>query len=169
MNIKKLKNIKPVYLVAMLLLGALIMMISNLLPLNNNEAEVDEPKEKSPPYNNDAEIRLGKLIGDIDGVSDVTVFITYENNGVRSVATIGEESTMSDSEKSSSSRKQEVVTKKQGSGEEPFVNEEILPQVRGIIISARGLKSKTLAAQVTDAVASAMGVPLHRVKVISKD
>ena len=169
MNIKKLKNIKPAYLAGMLLLGALIMMLSNLMPLKNNEAEVKEVKEKSPPYNYDAENRLGELIGDIDGVSDVTVFITYENSGVRSIATVGEESTLSDGEKSTSSRKDEVVTKKQGSGEEPFVNEEILPEVRGIIISARGLKNKTLAAQVTDAVASAMGVSLHRVKVISKD
>ncbi len=169
MDIKKLKNIKPAYLVAMLLVGALIMMLSNLFPAKKEEASVDEPKDNTPLYNYDAENRLGELIEDIDGVSDVTVFITYENSGVRSIVTVGEENTLSDGEKSTASKKREAVMRREGSNEEPFINEEILPEVRGIIISARGLKNKTLTAQVTDAVAAAMGVPLHRVKVISKD
>ena len=63
----------------------------------------------------------------------------------------------------------ETFTSKTNSGEEPFVSEEKLPEVRGVIICAKGVENEEMRLLISDAVSGAMNVPIHRVKVLSKD
>lgn len=152
MKLKNLKNIKITYLAAILGAGIVLMLLSNMM---SPEAEIPEqppPEEAAVLKDSSVEDRLRELIEDIDGVSDVSVFVSYENNGVRNIAMSGEK----------------FVTQKEGSAEQPFVTEEVLPQVRGVIIAAKGISTSSLEARISDAVASAMGVPIHRVKILSK-
>ena len=59
--------------------------------------------------------------------------------------------------------------KKQSSSEEPFVSEEVLPQVRGVLIVAKGAGDAEVNAKITDAVSAVLGVPIHKVKILSAD
>ena len=168
MELKGIKNIKPVYLVAALVLGVFIVVLSNFGQKKEPEVKENEAREFLPDAAN-TEKRLEEIINSIDGVSEATVFITYENSGLKNVTTITEEKAEEKGQDKSKSYKTSVVTQKDGSGERPFVREETFPEVRGIIITAKGVGDKTLNALITDAVSSAMGVGPHRVKILPKD
>lgn len=168
MDIKKLKNIKITYLVIALAAGIALVALSDGLP-KSDPGQTAETQTQKPPDNSSVEKRLEKIIESIDGVSEADVFVTYENSGVKTIATVSDESTSTDEGKRSFTGKSQAVTVRDGSSEEPFVEEEKLPEVRGVIISAKGVGDASLNALITDAVASAMGVPVHRVKILSKD
>lgn len=165
MELKKLKGIKTAYLVIIMVVGVLIVFLSNSLTSAPKREDPPDIAEDTVPTD-DAEDKLREIIESIDGVSDVKVYITYENRGVKSIAAFGEESVATDGAKKTVSSKSEPVTVKSGSGESPFVDEEILPEVRGVIIAARGIKSPQLEARITDAVSSALGVPVNRVRIL---
>ncbi len=168
MDLKGIKNIKPVYLLAALVLGVFIVVLSNLGQKKEPELKENEVRQTVPDIAN-TEKRLEEIIDSIDGVSEVAVFITYENSGLKNVTTVTEETSEEKGEDKSQSYKNTVVTQKEGSVERPFVREETFPEVRGIIIAAKGVGDKTLNALITDAVSSAMGVGPHRVKILPKD
>ena len=168
MDFKKLKSIKPIYLFAALSFGVIIVLLSGF------SSDKPPPREENVQLNtvpdaSDIEKRLEEIINSIDGVSDATVFVTYENSGVKKVATETEEENSERDGQKSFSHKTTAVTKKEGNEQYPFVKEETLPQIRGVIIAAKGLGRAGLDAAITDAVSSAVGVSLHRVKILSKD
>ncbi len=168
MDLKEIKNIKPVYLLAALAVGILIVVLSNFAQKEDPPAKENEVSQTLPDTL-DTEKRLEEIINSIDGVSDAKVFITYENSGLKNITTITEETSQEKGEDKSQFYKASVVTQKDGSSERPFVREETFPEVRGVIIAAKGVGDKTLNALITDAVSSAMGVGPHRVKILPKD
>jgi len=145
------------------------MVLSNLMPSGVKPREKIPTSEESLADKDITEQRLKEMIEDIDGVSDVSVFVVYENSGVKNIATSGEENTTYEGDKSVTRVRKDAVSQRDGTTEKPFVTEEVLPEVRGIIIAARGIKTASLDARITDAVSSAMGVPIHRVKILQKD
>ena len=168
MELKLLKGKKLTYLIVAFAAGIILIVLSG---------SFNKPKSKPPPVAEKTaapevgatEKRLEEIIGTVKGVSDVTVFITYENTGVRNTARLTEDTHSQDGQKSQSTRKDNPVIRKESSLEEPFVYEEILPQVRGVIISARGVSDPKTSLVIADAVASALGVPVYKVRVLSKD
>ena len=167
MNILKLKN-KKLYLVMILAAGIVVVMLSGLVPKKEETLPQMVPA-LSPPDIDDVEKRLKSIIETINGISDVSVFVTYENIGERKIATTLEENKSEDGTKRNSSMKSQVVTSKTNTGEQPFVSEEKLPAVRGVIICAKGVENEEMQLLISDAVSGAMNVPIHRVKVLSKD
>ena len=93
--------------------------------------------------------------------------ISYENYGVKKVSSFGEKSQTSDGTKNTTSLKDSPVFIKDSSGEGPFVAEQVLPEIRGVLIVAKGVENITLAMEITEAVSATLGVPVHRVKVLS--
>lgn len=166
MKQKILKRVKPAYLVIAMAMGVALMMLSNTFTPHDKEDTSQKIKEEDV-YNTDAENKLKQIIESIDGVSNVKVFITYENKGVKKLASVGDNSSSDDGNKKTDTSSRREVTVKNSSGESPFVDEEILPQVRGVIIAADGLENKTLAAEITDAVSAVLGVSVNRVKILS--
>ncbi len=166
MNLKKLKSIKPMYLVFTLAIGIVLMILSNTF--TQSPPKTKSEKEETPaPFNFDAEEKLRDILESIEGVSNVKIFINYENNGTKNLAFFGEETSSADGDKKNSTTKKQPVTVVDGGGENPFVNEEVLPKVRGVIITARGIKTKELEVEITEAVSAVLGVPVHRVKILS--
>lgn len=168
MDIKKIKNIKLTYLIGALALGIMLMIMSDSF---NKEKEKPIPTvvENNLPKTEELEKELESIIDDIAGVSDVSVFVTYDNSGVKKIVTVAEENKATEDVKTSANSKTQPVTVKESGRESPFVNEEKLPEIRGIIICAKGVEDSYTNIMVTDAVASAMGVSVHRVKVLPKD
>lgn len=167
MELKKLKNIKTSYLVLALFLGIALMVLSKGIKPAKKQEETSQPAVITADEN--AEEKLKEIIGSIDGVSDVSVFITYENSGVKKTSSVYEKSALQDGEKGNESSKETPVMVKDSSGEKPFVKEDVLPMVRGVMISARGIRDPVVKADVTDAVAGVLGIPVHRVKILHID
>lgn len=167
MELSKIKNIKIPYLVTALVLGVFLVILSGIVPREKGRERAEETA--AAPFGEEECRRLEKLIGDIDGVSDVSVFITYENNGIKDVYCVSEKNSSQGDNANSAQTRTEPVTSRDGSLETPFVREEIMPQVRGVIISARGIRNPALKASLTEAVASVFGVSVHRVRILHKD
>ena len=55
------------------------------------------------------------------------------------------------------------------SAEEPFVSEEKLPSIRGVLIVAEGVGKSEINAEITEAVSQVLGVAIHKVKILSAD
>lgn len=169
MELRKLKKPKIMYLVFLLVLGIFVIIISGTLTDSVSVKPATDTAENTEVTDPSTEQRLRDILEGVGGLSDVEVFVSYENKGTKSVATGGENTSRSlDSEKVVTNNSEPVMVK-DGSRESPFVMEETLPEVRGIIISARGVDDSILRATIADAVSSALDVPLHRVKILSKD
>ena len=168
MDIKLLKNKKITYFVVALAAGILMIVLSGQFTSPQKEVAVRKDTQPAKVDATYAEKRLQQILGTVKGVSDVSVFVTYENNGVKNTALVTENSSSSQNGEIRTERKDSVVWYKDSSGEQPFVKEEILPQVRGVIICAKGIDEKTKLL-ITDAVASAMGIPMYKVRVLPKN
>lgn len=172
MNLKKfsLKKVSKKYFIAVLAIGAALMLVSNLTDNASEKSDTKDSIEKNTLLkNDDTEKRLAEIIGKIKGVSDVSVFITYENNGVhKTVENVNEKTSKSESTTEASLEKNTVM-KKQSGTEEPFVHEETLPQVRGVMIVAKGVGDSAINAEITDAVSAVLGVAVHKVKILQSD
>ncbi len=165
-----LKKINKKYFVAFLAVGAGLMLISNLTDNNAEKKNEKVVTEKvTAVENDDIEKRLSEIIGKIKGVSDVSVFITYENNGVHKTTENVTEKIAKSESGTETSRENITVMKKQSGTEEPFVHEETLPQVRGVMIVAKGVGSSDVDAEITDAVSAVLGVAVHKVKILQSD
>jgi len=170
MDIKKLKNKKILYPAVAFAAGILMIMLSGLFN-GSPEPKVKETAKdyKTLPNPTQTQRQLEEIISTVAGVSDVSVYVCYENNGVKVPAYTKEESTEISGEDKRSSQKTYVVSHKEGTSETPFVTREILPEIRGIIICAKGVEKDIKKLEIADAVSSAMGVPMSRVKVLSKN
>lgn len=165
-----LKKVNKKYFIAVLAVGAALMLVSNLTVNTSQKNDTNVSTEKNAALkNDDTEKRLAEIIGKITGVSDVSVFITYENNGVhKTVENVTEKNSKSESG-TEASREKNTVMKKQSGTEEPFVHEETLPQVRGVMIVAKGVGGSAINAEITDAVSAVLGVSVHKVKILQSD
>lgn len=168
MDIKSMINPKIKYLALALALGVFLIVISSVPQKKEAKTEI-KSQEESLPGVDETEEKLAGLIESIDGVSEVSVFLTYNNLGEKKIAYTNEFSTSEEKDKKEKNEKNDYVKKKNSSAEEPFVTEEVLPEVRGVIICARGVGSEGLRLKIADAVASALGISVNYVKVLPKD
>ena len=165
MNFKLSKKLKLSHLVIALASGIMLIVLSNTFA---DKDEITPPPTPVPKEttNSQTEEKLKEILEFAADISDVKVMITYENTGVKKVTSFGEKTSANDGAKTTASDKTSPVFAKGSSGEEPFVGEQILPEIRGVLIVAKGLQNKTLAMEITEAVSATLGVPIHRVKVL---
>lgn len=163
MNIKKFKKIKPYHLLIVLALGVFLLVSSNFFASPKNY-ETNKKSEEMTADN--IEKRLAETVKKIDGINDADVFITYENNGVKRHATNIKDDAVTGENNVTVKKETSAVMKKEGSLETPFVSEEILPQIRGVLIVASGADDLKLKEEITVAISAVLGVPLHKVRVL---
>lgn len=170
-NLKKLKKLNPRQMAAALALGIALLMLSSFFSADKGKTadRQETGTDVGALQYAQTEKRLKAAVEKVRGISDVTVFITYENSGVKKTASDSNTSTTVSEGSTSAASEDNTVMKKQSSSEEPFVSEEVLPQVRGVLIVAKGAGDAEVNAKITDAVSAVLGVPIHKVKILSAD
>ena len=171
-KLKVLKNVKLVHLAAVLAVGVIMLVLANFQQGTNPKVKKDEVLNSdslSDSAAEDAEKRLSSVVSKIKGVSNVSVFITYENSGVKKTGANTKENVNSGKESSVLTKENTAVMKREASCEEPFISEEKLPQVRGVLIVARGVDDPYINSQITEAVSTVLGVAVHKVKILPSD
>lgn len=169
----KLENLKKPnlrYMAAALAVGIALLALSAASP--NTKVKKEQSEKEQTTLSEQClqtEKRLKSAVEKVKGISDVTVFITYENTGIRKTAANSTSSVTSSDGSTTASSEETAVMKKQSASEEPFVNEEVLPRVRGVLIVAKGAGDDEINAKITDAVSAVLGVPIHKVKILSGD
>jgi stage III sporulation protein AG len=177
-----LQNLLIICLVAAILVITADTFLGNSNQSRNSIGETDIQlniqSDSAATYEEQLENKLTGILQQISGVGEVSVMITL-NAGkevIPAVNTIetgsqtnerdGDGGTRTVLQNSTDSR---VVLKNSGSADDqPLIVKEVMPEVKGVIVVAQGAERVEIAAQLTEAVQTVLGIPAFRVKVYPK-
>ncbi|WP_028783173.1 stage III sporulation protein AG [Thalassobacillus devorans] len=183
------------YIVLIGLIGLLLLMVGNIFqkpspdPIDmtapsesgaaaetsiNNADTTEGIKELEDSY----EKELAPLLENIKGVSEVDVMVNlgatkeklYDKNLIIGKQTT-EESDKNGGERSIEdySREQQLVLVRQGDQELPLLIQTKKPNVKGVLVVAKGVDHMQVKQWVVEAISRVMDVPSHRVSVMPKN
>lgn len=192
------KLTKKHYFIIVLVIGIAFMLISNFFSNKNNlssnpvpvTSEDDEPIEEvetfgkatNQPttmreYEEHFENRLKEAIESAIGVEDVTIVVNlestekkvYEKNLINKKQITSEtDSNGGKREVEDQSTEEQIVVIREGDKEIPLVSETEKPQVRGVLVVAKGADNIQVKKSIIEAVMRVLDVPSHRVSVLAK-
>ncbi|MBU8879336.1 stage III sporulation protein AG [Bacillus sp. FJAT-29790] len=193
------KQGKYQYLLLVLLFGAVIMLISNMLfkdesskndlPVFNNQAVAKDDevptfgqKQKEgndviASYERAYEAQLKDALDAIVGVEDVTVVVNVdatekqvlEKNRTNKTQTTDEIDREGGKRKvEDQSKEEQLVIIRSGEKEVPIIVETKKPEIRGVLVVAKGADNIQVKKWIIEAVTRALDVPSHRVAVMPK-
>jgi len=118
---------------------------------------------------------LQDVLEHVEGISDVQVFIKV-TEGKKSIYARDKEQNVDETleqdteggtrEIYESSVREEYVMVSEGGGESPLLKKEKMPEIRGVLVVARGLNNTRLRYEVKKAVRGALEVPLYRISAL---
>ncbi len=128
-------------------------------------------------YENRYENQLKETLEEITGVSDVSVMVnvdaTEEKILEKNRVTQSQQTDENDREggkrkvEDRSLDEQTVIIRK-GEGEEPIILKTMKPEIRGVVVVAKGADNIKVKKWILEAVTRALDVPVHRVSVLPK-
>ena len=175
------KQKKNLFLLLILLLGIILMFAGPYFvsPYVGTPKKPEVIKEvlEVQPANSDPETDLARaleqILEHIDGISDVKVFITYTGSKEGIYARSHEESTRNTLEadreggtreiEELNRREEHVLVRDGGGGEEALLLKEIMPEIKGVLVVAKGAEISYLRLEVVRAIQSVLNLPVHRI------
>ena len=176
---KKTKTQNLIFL-AILLVFALICI--NTISSDKSVATISNNKEKEENSNklptshyNYIEDNLKNILGQISGVSDVSVMITYSSEekmipvyDVKEEVSVEENSDGNETNTSKKTTTEKTVAYEEANGgKSPIVESKISPEIIGAIIAAKGIDSSNIT-KIKAAVSNSLDIPVHKVEIFSK-
>ncbi|MED1607340.1 stage III sporulation protein AG [Cytobacillus kochii] len=189
---------KVQYLMIVLLFGAAIMLISNIFFNNdtsdevsvfNSESEQTEKEQEvfgqSKPqsansiadYEKEYEAQIKEALDTIVGVDDVSVVVNVDSTEKKvlekNTTNQGQITDETDREGGKrvvedQSKEEQVVIIREGEKEVPIVIETKKPDIRGVLIVAKGADNIQVKTWIVEAVSRVLDVPAHKVSVLPK-
>lgn len=183
---EKLKGISKNHLLIAALSGVLLLVIA--MPVDQGKRDggestgMAERPAESPAqsgslqrYEKQLEQKLKQVLAKMEGVGEVEVMITLQDEGERVVEKDLSQTSQSVSEKDGSAsrstqdkqyQEESVFSQEGGSGGEPFVSREVMPKVEGVLVVAKGGGDSKVAKNISDAVLALFPVEVHKIKVV---
>ncbi|HAQ07373.1 MAG TPA: stage III sporulation protein AG [Bacillus bacterium] len=191
------KNGKYQYVMIVVLFGAAIMLMGNMLgdkdpsntvmPVMKEGGTEDDTavfgqkktveNDLISEYEEAYESQLKEILEGINGVGDVTVFVNVDatEKKVLEKNTVIQSQTTDETDREGGKRKVEDASKdeqlviiRNGEKEVPIVLETKKPEIRGVLIVAKGAENIQIKKWIIEAVTRALDVPNHRVAVMPK-
>lgn len=149
MNILEILHQKKfIAIIAAVLIAGILMLVAN----------TGESKPQSEPdVKAELEQGLENVLESVKGAGNVSVFIMLSDNGMKSY-----EKNIRQGENT-----KEETTVLSGSDNSPAVVRHSLPEVKGVIITAQGAENESVRQTLAEAAVAALGVPSHRVCVLT--
>lgn len=183
-TIMEYKGKHSVWAIALLiLLGVALLIVPGLFLHNEaNIGSVDNLPEQLLSVNPLVEIenalaqQIGATLNEIEGAGAVVVTVSletgykqeYVQNITQDATTVQEQdNTGGIRNTNTTNQRTEVVFTK--NGEKALVAAEKTPEIRGILVVAEGARDSEIKMKLSKAVQTLLGVPAHRVMVISKE
>lgn len=151
--------------------GILLLVIALPVDERNSEREDDifqqsldeEPEEDlTKDYEKQLVSRLEQSLGCMDGVGEVRVMITFQDNG-RSV--VEKDITKSGNEQNAG-QYQEASVYEENEGRQPYISQQKLPSVEGVLVIAQGGGDSAVKREILDAVMALFPVEAHKIKIV---
>lgn len=186
------------YLIVVLLLGAAFMLVSNTLfdeegpsssipVLGSTDEDVEDVEtlgrksaagnEMIAEYESRYETQLKEALEGIAGVSDVLVAVNVDatekrvldqNSVIRSQVTDETDREGGERKVEDSSQDNQTVIIREGEKEIPIVLETKKPEIRGVLVVAKGAENVQVKKWIIESVTKLLDVPSHRVSVMPK-
>lgn len=146
MNIKEMAgNGKILFFAAILVAAVWVMVFGNI---GSNGAEKSDTKQE-------LEQNLENVLASVENAGKVKVFVYLADNGVKNFE--------KDIRKNNDTLEEKTVL----SGNDPAVVKYSFPSVKGIIITAQGAGNDEVRQNLKSAAETALGVPPHRICVLT--
>jgi len=169
-------------------LGLLLLSISKFFTETDNKQNINKlteldqiPQQNMAIENLSYEIRLEKklseLLSQVNGVGEVNVMITLEDETLIEPAfnTIDTEKTSEEKDNEGGVRtiiekqtNQQVVLLRKNGEEEAMVLKKTAPKIKGILIVADGASSSNIREKIIKATATLLDIPLYKISVLAK-
>lgn len=192
------KASKKQYLLIIFIVGIAIMLFSNFIgeekkessnPVavtsNTNKTEEVEAfgnSQRNQPstmrdYEEYYENQLKEAIESIIGVDDVSIVVNvdstekvvYEKNMINKKQITSEtDSNGGKREVEDNSAEEQIVVVREGDKEVPLISETKKPDIRGVLVVAKGAENVQIKKSIIEAVMRTLDVPSHRVSVLAK-
>ncbi len=188
-----MNNKKRRYLVLIALVGVFLMVFSNQLTTNEKEpSSFDqslveqnsiEVKQNNPlvtdvyEMEKSYESKLQQLLNQMSYISEVEVMVNIDSTNVNVYEkdlTLGKQLS-NETDQNGGMRQVEdetnesrLVVVREGDKEKPLLIQTKKPEIRGVLIIAKGAESPNTKKLIIDAVAKVLGVPTYKISIMSK-
>lgn len=142
---------------------------------NSSDASNSDTSTDTSDYEQYLENKIQSILSKVDGVGKVDIMVTLKGTGEKvlvSEDTISENSvkeTDSDGgvrESLDKSSSQSYLYSNSQNGSEPYVSQEIKPEVEGVVIIAQGGADSIVVSNITKAIEALLSVPAHKIQVL---
>ncbi len=172
------KGKKGLFLLLLLSLGIILMFAGPFMyiqPKTEKTRNVQEtlPVLQGQSYEAELARALEEVLEHIDGISNVRVFITYYSSKEAIYARAYDESRRNTLEQDREGgtreiidlnrRESQVLLREGGGGEKALLLKENMPEIKGVIVVAKGAENSFLRLKVVRAVQSVFNIPVHRI------
>ncbi len=129
-------------------------------------------------YAESLERGLEKLLSQTAGVGKASVMITVRNGGKSNVFVQKNISKVQTEEKDSAggsrssneySEEGSVVYTDAGGGDSPYVTEEEMPEILGVVVIAEGAGDAKIVSDITEAASALLGISVNKIKVLKME
>ncbi|EEG78331.1 stage III sporulation protein AG [Dethiobacter alkaliphilus] len=144
-------------------------------PAQESNAEVVALPRSQGDYRQQLEKDLESRLERMQGVDEVSVMVTLESGPVSEYAqnkettertTTEEDGAGGQRDVSETTTRNQAVMARDGSGDEAVVTRKLEPQIRGVMVVARGAENPMVKEQITLAVEAALNISAHRIHVV---
>lgn len=126
----------------------------------NGQSEDISAEERS--YEQEMERKLEELLGQVQGVGQVRVMLTFQGTGEKKVE--------KDASASAEEHREETVYEERGSSERtPYVTSESNPKVEGVLVIAQGGGNSRIRQEILEAAQALFGVDAHKIKIMKME
>ncbi|MUK87164.1 stage III sporulation protein AG [Ornithinibacillus sp. L9] len=190
---------KTSYLILIGLVSLLLLLVGNIFSTSSQEDSTNQEmqmKLEQTAKDNDSDPEVNTATADVDelersykqdlemmleaisGVSEVEVMVNLDSTNVKVYEKnliIGQQHTDENDQNGGTRQIEEnteeaqVVTIRQGDQEAPLLVQTKRPEVRGVLVVAKGVDHATVKQWVVEAVSRVLDVPTHRVSVMPKN
>ena len=170
--IKSPKGLKLVVIIGFSAVA--LIFTTNLFAPEKTSVSADTNTKSSEEYTAELEKRVLQIIESIDGVGKSKILITLEN-GVENIYAdeqktntdttedVDEQNGNKKSTQREDSENKIVIVDNDSGGKEPVIKTRIEPRVKGVVIVCEGGDNELVKQRVTDAVTTALSIPLKKV------
>ena len=181
MDIKKMPEIKNISKIGkekiFLLALAGIMLVGASYFENIKDKKVPDSNVKtkttSNSYETEMENKVEKLLENINGISKVSVVISFKSGSEKILQEDVEDSSGKEKNENrdniNASSKKSTVIFSGNNGEEPYIVKELYPKVEGIAITAKGISDEKKKGQIINMLSALFDVPIHKISVLEVD
>ena len=169
---QKAKKIKHIEIYVGVVIICIIALIYSTVTVRNKASDESSTGTADALQTAELERRLEEILSEIDGAGEVDVLITFASSAeivtANSTTTQVTQNQSGTSSTSSTSTTETAILVNNNGQSEVVVTKEIMPEIRGVVIVAKGAKDIKVRLSLIRAAQIALGVDANAIEIFAK-